>query len=73
MNGILNTIKMTGKKGMKGSGGAREGSGRKKKEETVTTSFRINKAALMTCKKLYGRKLNAMVNEHIKALAGDQK
>lgn len=62
---------MTGIKGMKGGGGKREGAGRKKKEETTTTSFRINTEALKKCRKIFGRKLNAKVNEYIKELANE--
>lgn len=50
-------------------GGSRPGSGRKKKEATETTSFRINSEALAICRKRYGRKINAKVNEFIKDLA----
>lgn len=51
-------------------GGSRPGSGRKKKEATETTSFRINSEALAICRERYGRKVNAKVNEFIKELAG---
>jgi len=50
-------------------GGARPGSGRKKREETTTTGFCINSEALAVCKKHYGRGLNNMVNEFIKEKA----
>jgi len=50
-------------------GGARAGSGRKKKEETSTTGFRINTEALNIVRAKYGRTLNAKINEYIKKLA----
>lgn len=53
----------------KKQGGKREGSGRKKKEETETTGFRINSEALNICRAAYGRTLNKYVNDFIKRLA----
>ncbi len=52
-----------------GHGGKRENSGRKKKEETETTGFRINSEALNKCRVIYGRTLNSKVNAYIKRLA----
>ena len=52
-----------------GRGGKRPGSGRKKREETETTGFRINSEALNICRQFYGRTLNAKVNEFIKRVA----
>ena len=52
-------------------GGARSGAGRKKKEETETTGFRLNSEALNICRKHYGRTLNAKVNDYIKSLAAE--
>lgn len=51
------------------SGGSRPGSGRKKKEETINTGFRLNAEAFEVCKQHYGRTLNAEVNKFIKRLA----
>jgi hypothetical protein len=51
------------------AGGKRAGSGRKKKEETINTGFRLNSKAYSVCKKHYGRKLNAVLNDFIKDLA----
>ena len=50
-------------------GGKREGAGRKKKEDTETTGFRINSEALNICRVAYGRTLNKQVNDFIKRLA----
>ena len=50
-------------------GGKREGSGRKKKEETETTGFRINTEALNICRAAYGRTFNKQVNDFVKRLA----
>lgn len=50
-------------------GGYREGSGRKKKEETQTTGFRINTDALNTCREYFGRTLNKKINDFVKRLA----
>lgn len=50
-------------------GGKRVGAGRKKKEETETTGFRINSEALAICRAAYGRTLNKQVNDFIKRLA----
>lgn len=54
-------------------GGARPGAGRKAKEETVSTAFRLEKQAYETCKEYYGRKLNAEVNNFIKEKAKEIK
>ena len=51
------------------AGGKREGSGRKKKEETETTGFRINSEALNICRAVYGRTLNKQINDFVKRLA----
>jgi hypothetical protein len=50
-------------------GGARPGAGRKKKEETITTGFRINTEALNIVRAKYGRTLNSKINEFIIKLA----
>ncbi len=50
-------------------GGKRPGSGAKKKEETESTGFRINREALNICRAAYGRTLNKQVNDFIKRLA----
>lgn len=50
-------------------GGSRPGSGRKKKEETTSTGFRINTEALNICRSIYGRTLNKEVNDFIKRLS----
>lgn len=50
-------------------GGKREGAGRKAKEVTETTGFRINSEALNICRAAYGRTLNKQVNDFIKRLA----
>jgi hypothetical protein len=52
-------------------GGARPGAGRKKKEETVTTGFRLNTEALNICRRKYGRTLNSKINEYIIKLANE--
>jgi len=52
-------------------GGKRPGAGRKKTEETVLKSFRLNQEALNRCLVLYGRGLSGKVNEFIKSLAGE--
>lgn len=56
-----------------GRGGYRPGSGRKKREETETTGFRINSEALNVCREYYGRTLNAKINTYIKRLASQAK
>jgi hypothetical protein len=50
-------------------GGKREGAGRKAKEVTETTGFRLNSEALAKCREIYGRSLNAKINAYIKRLA----
>jgi hypothetical protein len=49
-------------------GGYRPNSGRKKREETTTTGFRINTEALNVAREKYGRTLNAVINDFIKQL-----
>lgn len=53
-------------------GGARINAGRKKKEETISTGFRINKDSLNTCRQ-NKVKLNSKINEFVKHLANDFK
>ncbi len=53
-------------------GGARENAGRKKREETVTTSFRVNRAAIQTIRES-GFKINEAVNDFVKKIAIDLK
>lgn len=53
-------------------GGARINAGRKKKEETISTGFRINADSLKTCRK-NKVKLNSKINEFVKHLANDFK
>ena len=53
-------------------GGKRTNSGRKKKEETISTGFRINAESLKTCRK-NKIKLNSEINEFVKKIANDLK
>ncbi len=53
-------------------GGARINAGRKKKEQTTSTGFRINTESLNTCRK-NKVKLNSKINEFVKHLANDFK
>lgn len=53
-------------------GGKRSNSGRKKKEETISTGFRINADSLKTCRQ-NKVKLNSKINEFVKHLANDFK
>jgi len=53
-------------------GGARTNAGRKKKEETISTGFRINAASLKTCRQ-NKVKLNSKINEFVKQIANDFK
>lgn len=49
-------------------GGKRSNSGRKKKEETTSTGFRINTQSLNTCRK-NNIKLNSKINEFVIQIA----
>jgi hypothetical protein len=51
-------------------GGKRTNSGRKKKEQTTSTGFRINTESLNTCRK-NKIKLNAQINEFVKNIANN--
>jgi hypothetical protein len=53
-------------------GGARANAGRKKKEKTTSTGFRINTESLNTCRK-NKIKLNAQINEFVKNIANNFK
>jgi hypothetical protein len=61
---------MTNQKAM--HGGKRANSGRKKKEETTSTGFRINTESLNTCRK-NNIKLNSEINEFVKKIANKLK
>lgn len=49
-------------------GGKRKGAGRKAKEKTITTSFRVHKESLIACRKKEVP-LNQEVNKLVKRLA----
>lgn len=51
-------------------GGKRTNSGRKKKDETISTGFRINAESLFTCRK-NKVKLNSKINEFVIKIAKD--
>jgi hypothetical protein len=53
-------------------GGKRTNSGRKKKQETTSTGFRINTESLNTCRK-NKIKLNSKINEFVINIANDLK
>lgn len=60
---------MTGKKGMQGGGGKREGAGRPKSAPTKTKTFRIDAEALAEAERIHGKTLNQKVNNFIKRLS----
>jgi hypothetical protein len=51
-------------------GGKRLNSGRKKKQETISTGFRINAESLITCRK-NNIKLNSKINEFVIQIANE--
>jgi hypothetical protein len=51
-------------------GGKRPNSGRKKKQETISTGFRINAESLKTCRK-NNIKLNSKINEFVIQIANE--
>jgi hypothetical protein len=51
-------------------GGAREGAGRKKTEDTTIYSFRLNTEAMEILRLKYERELTSKINKYIKKLAG---
>jgi len=53
-------------------GGKRKNAGRKKKQETISTGFRINAESLITCRK-NNIKLNSKINEFVINIANDLK
>lgn len=53
-------------------GGARTNAGRKKKEQTTSTGFRINTESLNTCRQ-NKVKLNSKINEFVIKIANNLK
>ena len=51
-------------------GGKRKNAGRKKKEETISTGFRINKESLIACRN-NNIKLNSKINEFVIKIANE--
>jgi len=51
-------------------GGKRKNAGRKKKEETISTGFRINKESLIACRN-NNIKLNSKINEFVMQIANE--
>lgn len=68
MSEVIRVSAFDNKKTNSGRGGKRAGAGQPKKEATAVINFRIKKSEIKYLKDKYGKTLNHMFKEWIKAL-----
>jgi hypothetical protein len=68
MSEVIKVSASNNKKLNSGRGGKRAGAGQPKKEETAVINFRIKKSEIKHLKEKYGKTLNQMFKEWVKAL-----